>query len=486
MYPDPSSSSAAAKTKAPRTGSVALIGAGPGHPDLLTMKGARLLSLAEVVVYDALLHPAMLDLFPAGAQRVFAGKRAGKHSLSQGAIQEILIAKAREGKRVVRLKGGDPFIFGRGGEEILALQAADVPYEVVPGVSALNGAATGALLPLTHRGRSHSFLAIEGSDADRDGFARALASRVQTVIVFMGGRHAARIAAIALEGGWNGETPAALVWNGGRPDEVLWLGDLVRLSRREEEAPVDGPCLIYFGESLAVLRADEGKIPRAAQDRDPPATTRSASPIPLTFPVWLKLGGERVLIVGGGTVALQKIRSLLGTGAQIDVVALAVRPELDRLLAEASLRRIDRRSVVESDLTGARLVVCAANDPATNAQVAEWARRAGIWVNSVDDPAACSLLTGAVVERGPVRVAIGTEGRLPGLSGLLRRLLEGLLPGDHDGAWADLEKARDELKSRLPSSPERMAILRETLGQLEERYFKKSALPERAHPQEIP
>jgi uroporphyrin-III C-methyltransferase len=476
-------------------GKVFLVGAGPGHPDLLTLKGARLIATAEVVVYDALLHPDILALFPPNAELVYAGKRAGNHALSQEAIHELLIDRARKGKRVVRLKGGDPFVFGRGGEEVLALRAAAIPFEVVPGVSALNGVAGSECIPLTHRGCSDSVLVLEGSDPHDATFEEKLAGDAQTIAVFMAGRFAPVVARKAMEAGWDENTPAALVWNGGRPDAIAWHGNLSTLSRRVSDAPSEGPCLIYFGPSIAALEPDashvvapgpgiEGIFSGKETAGAPPiaslASDSQSSPHSMShgggaagagFPIWLRLAGEPVLIVGGGSVALQKIRSLLDSGAVIDIVALAVRPEVEKLHAEGHIRSLMVRPVLASDLDGMRLVISACNDRIANGRVAEWAKARGIWVNSVDDPASCTFLTGAVLERGPLRMAFSTDGKLPGLSGLLRRLLTRLLPESHDAAWEDLNALRARLKITVPSGPLRMGILRNTLDRLESEYF---------------
>lgn len=180
-------------------GRVYLVGAGPGDPGLMTVRGLDLLRRAEVVVYDRLVNPCLLDEAPATARRVFAGKHAGAHCLPQERINTLLIDHARRGRSVVRLKGGDPFVFGRGGEEALALAAAGIAFEVVPGVSAAVAVPAYAGIPVTHRGTGSSFAVVTGHE-DPEKAATAvdwarLATAVDTIVVLMGLRSLPRIVA---------------------------------------------------------------------------------------------------------------------------------------------------------------------------------------------------------------------------------------------------------------------------------------------------
>jgi uroporphyrin-III C-methyltransferase len=168
------------------TGRVYLVGAGPGDPDLITVRGAEVLRAADVVVYDRLASPLLLDLAPEDAERVYAGKEPGRAALPQDAINRLLVERARNGKAVVRLKGGDPFVFGRGGEEALACASAGVPFQVVPGVTSAVAAPALAGLPVTHRGLAPSFAGVTASTAHGDGVDLArLATAVDTLVVLM-------------------------------------------------------------------------------------------------------------------------------------------------------------------------------------------------------------------------------------------------------------------------------------------------------------
>ena len=219
-------------------GTVYLIGAGPGDPGLLTVRGLELLRQAEVVICDRLVNPALLEEAPPEAVRIFAGKLAGSHSLPKEQINDLLIAHARRGRRVVRLKGGDPFVFGRGGEEVEALAAAGIPFEVVPGVSSAVAVPAYAGIPLTHRRLSSSFAVITGhEDACKDepsvDWSR-LATAVDTLVVLMGARSLPRIVAELLAHGRSPETPVALIRWGTTEAQTTITGTLADILDRAE------------------------------------------------------------------------------------------------------------------------------------------------------------------------------------------------------------------------------------------------------------
>jgi uroporphyrin-III C-methyltransferase len=212
------------------TGCVALVGAGPGEADLLTVRAARTLAEADLVLYDALVSTAVLELAPR-AQRFCVGKRAGRPSTAQPTIHALMIRAARRGKRVVRLKGGDPFVFGRGGEEALALLAAGVPFEVVPGVSSATAAPSLAGIPVTHRGLASAFVVVSGhAEAAWKPVLSALPPRAATVVVLMGLAAAAPIGSALLASGWPATTPAAVVWGAATAAQRCWLGTLSALA----------------------------------------------------------------------------------------------------------------------------------------------------------------------------------------------------------------------------------------------------------------
>ncbi len=221
-----------------KPGRVSLVGAGPGDPGLLTVRALERLREAEVVVYDRLLNPELLDEAPAEALRIFAGKRVGSHCLPQAAINALLVHHASAGRFVVRLKGGDPFVFGRGGEEALALAKAGIPFEVVPGVSSAIAVPAYAGIPVTHRGGASSFAVLTGhEDPSKGGDAtdwKKLATAVDTLVILMAVGSFPRIVGALLAHGRPPETPVALIrWGTTEAQEVRvgTLADIVGRAR---------------------------------------------------------------------------------------------------------------------------------------------------------------------------------------------------------------------------------------------------------------
>ena len=231
-------------------GRVVLVGAGPGDPGLLTVRGRDALRSADVVVYDRLVNPALLDEAPPEALRIFVGKASGAHCLPQSAITALLVAHAERGRQVVRLKGGDPFVFGRGGEEALALAAAGIPFEIVPGVSAAIAAPAYAGIPVTHRGLASSFAVVTGHEDGAKGAPAAdigrLGAAVDTLVVLMGVRALPRIVAELVAHGRPRETPVALVRWGTMDEQEIVTGTLENICDRS--VGLEPPVVVVIGE----------------------------------------------------------------------------------------------------------------------------------------------------------------------------------------------------------------------------------------------
>src|SRR5471030_2189816 len=233
-------------------GHVSLVGAGPGDHGLLTRTAIARLRAADFVLYDALVDERILK-YARRAQRFLVGKRAGRHAMTQDAIQALMIRAARRGRRVVRLKGGDPFVFGRGGEEALALQQAGIPYDVVPGISSAIAAPASAGIPVTHRGLSAGFLVVSGHE--EEAFASAIGQLQPngvTVVVLMGLARSAAIAGILIDCGWSRGTPAAIILDASRPQQQVWRGTLDQLSADAVDLDAGGAGTIVIGDVVAV------------------------------------------------------------------------------------------------------------------------------------------------------------------------------------------------------------------------------------------
>jgi uroporphyrinogen III methyltransferase / synthase len=239
-------------------GRVALVGAGPGDPGLMTVRGLGLLRAAEAVVYDRLVAPALLHEAPPAAERVYVGKRAGAHEVSQPEINAILVALARRGLQVVRLKGGDPFVFGRGGEEAAALAAAGIFCEVVPGVSAALAAPAAAGIPVTHRGVAASFAVITGHEDPAKGEPavdwHALAHAVDTLVVLMGTESLPGIARTLIARGRPGDTPVALIHRGTTPEQETLISTLDALAALPGPVPLPPPVTAVIGDVVALRK----------------------------------------------------------------------------------------------------------------------------------------------------------------------------------------------------------------------------------------
>jgi len=282
-------------------GVVHLVGAGPGDPDLLTIKALKVLQAADVIVHDGLVSAEILDLAPSSARRIDVAKRKSRHTLPQDDINQLLVALALEGFTVVRLKGGDPFLFGRGGEELAACREAGVPCHVVPGVTAALAASAGAGAALTHRGLAQAVTFVTGhaahGDPDLDWIA--LARSNQTVVIYMGVSTAGLIAERLIAAGRAASTPALIVENASRADERRILTTLHGLA--VAAGGLKGPALLMVGEAMAMAQvqsppslAGEGDhevVEGASPTQDAPFVISPKSEL---TPPPLRRGGEKI------------------------------------------------------------------------------------------------------------------------------------------------------------------------------------------------
>jgi len=235
------------------TGFVSLVGAGPGDPELLTLRAVRRLKEADLVLNDALVQAELLELAPR-AQRFYVGKRAGRHSIDQDGIHQLMIRAARRGQRVVRLKAGDPFVLGRGGEEAIALEAAGIAYEVVPGLSSATAAPLLAGIPLTHRGIASGFAVVSGhAEAAYAPILDGLLPNALTLVVLMGVKLRAQIAGRLVARGWAPHTPAALLFGASQPGsftQITTLGELAATGT--DPIATELPAVLVIGEVVSL------------------------------------------------------------------------------------------------------------------------------------------------------------------------------------------------------------------------------------------
>ena len=237
-----------------KTGKVILVGAGPGDPGLITVRGLEALRQADVILYDLLISPELMESFPPGAETIFVGKEAGTHFVDQAETNALLKAKARQGKTVVRLKGGDPYTFGRGGEEAEACAKAGIPFEVVPGITSGIAAPAYAGIPVTHRDASSSIALITGHRR-ADGTVRTIpAPRADTLIYYMGVRTLPQIVEALRKERWPSSTPVAMIHRGTTPRQQVVAGTLANIVARATKAQIRHPALIVVGKVAAYRR----------------------------------------------------------------------------------------------------------------------------------------------------------------------------------------------------------------------------------------
>ena len=232
------------------TGTVYLVGAGPGDPDLLTLKGKNCLERAEVILYDRLVSAELLKHAAPSAELIYVGKQAGKRCVNQSEIEQLLVRKAREGKLVVRLKGGDPFVFGRGGEEATALKRAGIPYEIVPGVSSAIAAPAYAGIPVTHRSCASSVAIVTGHETCKGSEVKwsELMGSVDTLVILMGMHNLKQIMNRLLESGCDPQRPVALVHAATRPSQKSLFGTVQTIADLADRAKFESPTVIVVGE----------------------------------------------------------------------------------------------------------------------------------------------------------------------------------------------------------------------------------------------
>lgn len=376
------------------SGKVWLVGAGPGDPDLITCRGRAALEQAEVVLYDALSHPELLS-HARGAELRNVGKRYGERSPAQELITRELVETARLGKRVVRLKGGDPMLFARGGEEALALKAAGIPFEIVPGIASPVAAAEFSGIPLTHRDLSSSVTFITGSDQagkewTKDAWTR-LATATGTICVLMGIRRIREITQALIEGGRDAKTPAAVVRWAGRPEQQTVTGTLEEIADVVESAQIKSPAVIIIGEVVGLreelawydtkpLFGQKILIPRAAaQASQTVSLVRARGAVPLVAPA-IEL---RPPVDGTG------LREAVMRAGSFDWVVFTSQNGVDAFLSQAEELNLDAR------LFGSARI--AAIGPKTAASL----RRAGVRADLVAPEYVAESLVSALLSAEP-------------------------------------------------------------------------------------
>jgi uroporphyrinogen III methyltransferase/synthase len=305
-----------------KTGKVYLVGAGPGDPGLITQKGLECLARADTIIYDRLLDERLLDLAPLEAERIYVGKKASEHSKDQAEINKLLVEKATEGKTVVRLKGGDPFVLGRGGEEGEALAYHHVPFEIVPGISSAVAVPAYAGIPVTHRGLASSFAVITGHEApdktDSSINWEKLATGVDTLVFLMGMQNLPQITAKLVEHGRPPETPVAVIKDGTRSGQETVIGSLEDIVNKARECQLGPPAIVVVGEVVGLRKK-------------------------LRWFDNLPLFGKRILVTRSRHQAGALSRLLSERGARpVELPAIDIQPIVDTTELDQAISRLDR------------------------------------------------------------------------------------------------------------------------------------------------
>jgi|GEM_PF-2510927 len=433
-----------------KSGKVYLVGAGPGPPDLLTVKAYRLIGEADVIVYDRLVQEECVAHARKDAERIYMGKAPGRHDSRQPEINDVLARKAMAGNMVVRLKGGDSLLFSRGGEEAEYLADRGISFEFIPGVTSALGAPAAAGIPVTHRDLSSSYCVVTGHERDdtEQGTKHdwAALARIDTLAVLMGVKNLERIASLLIEHGKPPETPAALVQKAYWPGERVLFAPLAEIASRSQEEEIEPPAVLLVGNVVGIhehleqvhrdLKQEQGAQPGFHSGRTPGSS--------MLYPIHLALEGSRVLLVGGGGVAQRRVERLLQAGARIRIVSPELSSKLGELRDRGAIEHV-ARGFDPDDIDDVALVFAATDHTPTNRQVADEARRRGILVNVADDPIACDFTLPACVIRGSLVVSVSTHARSPGLSAALRRRLE----NEFGSEWAVLTRMLSDIRPDL-------------------------------------
>jgi len=432
---------------------VYLVGAGPGDAGLITVKGLHCLQQADVVLYDKLANPQFLKEAPVGAELIYVGKVKGHHSLPQEQINELLEEKARPGRIVVRLKGGDPYIFGRGGEEAQHLEQAGIPFEVVPGITAGFAAAAYAGIPVTHRDCTTSVSLITGhaktgSEEQSNINWKALASGNGTLVFYMGLSNITTICQELIDNGRSGNTPVAIISCATTPQQLTITTTLGGAPRQVAQSNIPAPAVIVVGEVVSLREQlrwfdneplleqhsplsytqDQGRVRSehvAELGSDSALNSDGENNVSKSLPVLLK--NPQILLLGGGKVAYRKAKVLLDNHVEFKALAESFLPEFKEL--ESTIDLIIKQ-VHATDLNPFNIVVDATGNPMVSALVHSEKQKRFVLSNIVDDPDRSDFYFSSLLNYGLLKIAVSTEGASPTVGRIVRDKIKSILPDD--------------------------------------------------------
>jgi uroporphyrin-III C-methyltransferase len=438
---------------------ITLLGAGIGDPDLITVKGMKALQSADVILYDALANDALLDYAPESCEKIYVGKRSKNHSFPQEEINQMLIDNALKYGHAVRLKGGDPYVFGRGHEELEAAQAAGIPVEVIPGISSAIAAPTLAGIPVTKRGMSDSFWVFTGNNTE-GGTPEELKVAAQTdatIVILMG---VGKLPIIVEEYKKNGklDMPIAVIQDASLPHQKVAVGTIETIENEVVKQGVGTPAVIVIGKVAALASVN---VPPNSFDGNVQVSNKfdrtETNPL---FPVFLKLHELKLLIVGGGYVGLEKVTAVLQNSPLTDITLVApeIRPEIVAFSKEHPNLKLIYKPFEISDLEDKDIAIVATNDKPLNKQIKAWAKEKKVLCNVADTPDECDFYLSSVVKKGSLKLAISTNGKSPTMAKRIREALENVFPDDLESAFNNLQAIRSTIKGDFE---EKVRILNE-------------------------
>lgn len=445
---------------------ITLVGAGPGDPDLITIKGMKALQSADVVLYDALANEDLLAYAPEDAQKVFVGKRADKHAYTQLEINDLCVQYALQYGHVVRLKGGDPFVFGRGHEEVQYAHEKGVEVSVVPGISSAIAVPASVGIPVTRRGFSDSFWVLTGttSDGDISQDLRFAVKTDATIVILMGINNLHNIVACYKAEG-KSALPVAIIQNGTLPNEKAVFGTIETIEAIVKENDIKAPAIIVVGKVAAEFLEKNDSNVENTEGVKANITNDFLEPKNQLFPIFVKMHQLQLLIVGGGYVGLEKITAVLENSphADITLVSPEIREEIVAFSKQyPNLKLVYKRFEVE-DLNEKDLVIVATNDKPLNQQIKGWARERRIITNVADTPDFCDFYLGSVVKKGSLKLAISTNGKSPTMSKRIREVLEDAFPDELEQVFDNLRDVRKTLTGDFTEKVQRLNAITSVL-----------------------
>jgi uroporphyrin-III C-methyltransferase len=433
---------------------ITLLGAGIGDPDLITIKGMKALQVADVVLYDALSNSELLDYCPAHCLKIFVGKRADDHTFDQTRINEMLVQYAHSHGHVVRLKGGDPFVFGRGHEELESAKAAGIEIAVIPGISSSIAAPELAGIPVTKRKMSDSFWVMTAHNTE-GGLPDDLKTAVKTdatVVLLMGVAKLNAVVEIYKKEGKK-DLPIAIIQNASLPNQKSVIATIETIETEVKKQGIGTPAVIVIGKvaALGISSVLPSISPKNSFNTEGSILHEKTEIQNELFPIFLKLNQLKVLIIGGGYVGLEKVTAVLQNSPKtnITLVAPEIRDEIVAFSKEYPNLKLVYKPFEIKDLEDKDIAIVATNFKDLNKEIKAHAKAKRILCNVADTPDECDFYLSSIVKKGSLKLAISTNGKSPTMAKRIREAMEGVFPDELEASFQNLQAIRATLKGNF-------------------------------------